>query len=37
MREFYGVAQNNEFRVGCAGQTVYVFNGKGEEIARLKT
>ncbi len=36
MREYYGVAQTNEFRVGCAGQTVYVFNGKGEEIARLR-
>jgi len=36
MREFYGVAQNNEFRVGCAGQTVYVYGKSGEEIARLR-
>lgn len=36
MKEFYGVAQNNEFRVGCAGQTVYVYGKSGEEIARLR-
>jgi hypothetical protein len=36
MKEFYGVAQTNEFRVGCAGQTVYVYGKSGEEIARLR-
>ena len=36
MRAFYGVAQSAGYRVGCAGQTVYVFNDQGAEIARLK-
>lgn len=36
MREFYGVAQNNDYRVGCAGQTVYVTDSQGTEIAHLK-
>ncbi len=36
MRKFYGVAQYDNYRVGCAGQTVYVSDGQGAEIARLK-
>lgn len=36
MKKFYGVAQSMDYRVGCAGQTVYVTNGQGTEISRLK-
>ena len=36
MREFYGVAQCGEYRVGCAGQTTYVYGADGAEIARLR-
>lgn len=36
MKKYYGVAQYADYLVGCAGQTVYVFGGKGAEIARLR-
>ena len=36
MREFYGVAQCGEYRVGCAGRTTYVCGANGAEIARLR-
>ena len=36
MKDYYGIAHNNDYRVGCAGQTVYVTDGQGAEIARLK-
>ncbi|MEN6420031.1 MAG: hypothetical protein ABFC73_14035 [Clostridiaceae bacterium] len=36
MKKFYGVAQYKDYRVGCAGQTVYVTDVRGTEIAHLK-
>lgn len=36
MKKFYGVAQYGNYRVGCAGQTVYISDSQGAEIARLK-
>lgn len=36
MKKYYGVAQYADYLAGCAGQTVYVFGGKGAEIARLR-
>ena len=36
MKKFWGYASNGEFSVGCTGQTVYLYNKAGIEIAKFK-
>lgn len=36
MRNFVGYAENENFKVGCTGQTTYVYDKDGNEIARFK-
>ena len=36
MRKFIGTATNDDFTVGCTGQTVYLFDKDGNEIAKFK-
>ena len=36
MRKFVGYAKNDNFSVGCTGQTVYVYDVEGEEVGRFK-
>ena len=36
MRKFIGTATNDNFTVGCTGQTVYLFDKDGNEIAKFK-
>lgn len=36
MREYYGVAQSARYRVGCAGQTTYIFDQSGAEVAKRR-
>lgn len=36
MKNFAGFASNGEYSVGCTGQTVYLYNKEGKEIARFK-
>ncbi len=36
MKRFLGYAQNGSFAVGCTGQTVYILNAVGEELARFR-
>lgn len=36
MKKFWGYAFNDKFSVGCTGQTVYLFDDKGNEISRFK-
>jgi len=36
MSKFWGYIQNSEFSVGCTGQTVYVFDCAGNELATFK-
>ncbi len=36
MRNFAGYAENENFKVGCTGQTTYVYDKSGNELARFK-
>ena len=36
MKNFLGYASNGEYSVGCTGQTVYLFNKDGNELAKFK-
>lgn len=36
MPRFVGYIQNDRYAVGCTGQTVYVYNNDGGELARFK-
>lgn len=36
MRNFAGYAENENFKVGCTGQTTYVYDKDGNELARFK-
>ena len=36
MKKFWGYVSNNEFSVGCTGQTVYLFDKDGNELAKFK-
>ncbi len=36
MRNFVGYAENEKFKVGCTGQTTYVYDKDGNELARFK-
>ena len=36
MKKFIGSATNDNFSVGCTGQTVYLFDKSGDEIAKFK-
>lgn len=36
MRNFVGYAENENFKVGCTGQTTYVYDKDGNELARFK-
>lgn len=36
MRNFVGYAENETFKVGCTGQTTYVYDKDGNELARFK-
>ncbi len=35
MRRFWGFYQNESYRVGCNGRTVYIFDKTGKEIAKF--
>ena len=36
MKKFWGYVSNNEFSVGCTGQTVYLYDKDGNELAKFK-
>ncbi len=36
MRNFVGYTENENFKVGCTGQTTYVYDKDGNELARFK-
>lgn len=36
MRKFWGYKSNGNFSAGCTGQTVYLYDGEGREIAKFK-
>lgn len=36
MRKFWGYVSNNKFAVGCTGQTVYLYDKGGNELAKFK-
>ena len=36
MRTFWGYTENENFKVGCTGQTTYVYDKNGNELARFK-
>lgn len=36
MRNFAGYTENENFKVGCTGQTTYVYDKDGNELARFK-
>lgn len=36
MRKFWSYIKNNEFLVGCSGQTVYVYDKNENELAKFK-
>ena len=36
MRKFWGYTENENFRVGCTGQTTYVYDKNNNELARFK-
>ncbi len=36
MRNFVGYTENENFKVGCTGQTTYVYDKDGKELARFK-
>lgn len=36
MKKFWGWASNDKFSIGCTGQTVYLYDKSGNELARFK-
>lgn len=36
MKNFWSYIQNDRFAVGCTGQSVYVYNPEGRELARFR-
>ena len=36
MKKFYGYYDNGNFRVGCSGASVYVYDQNDTELARFK-
>ena len=36
MKKFWGYVSNNEFSVGCTGQTVFLYNKDGKELCEFK-
>ncbi|MCL2817623.1 MAG: hypothetical protein FWD39_04470 [Clostridiales bacterium] len=36
MPSFWGYTKNDKYAVGCTGQTVYVYDDSGKELARFK-
>ena len=36
MRKFYSYIKNDKYAIGCTGQTVYVYDSEGTEIAKFK-
>jgi hypothetical protein len=36
MKRFWSYIENEQFAVGCTGQTVYVYDKSGTELARFK-
>lgn len=36
MKKFVGFSSNREYSVGCTGQTVYLYDKEGNELARFK-
>ncbi len=36
MRKFWGYISNEEYAVGCTGQTVFVYDREGKELAKFK-
>lgn len=36
MKKFWGYVSNNKFSVGCTGQTVYLYDKNGNELAKFK-
>ncbi len=35
MKNFWGYIKNNRFAIGCTGQTVYVYDDRGNELKSL--
>ena len=36
MKKFWGYVSNNEFSVGCTGQTVFLYDMDGNELGKFK-
>lgn len=36
MKQFWGYIKNDKFAIGCTGQTTYVYDADGNEIAKFK-
>lgn len=36
MKSFWGYTENEKFKVGCTGQTTYVYDKNGNELAKFK-
>jgi hypothetical protein len=36
MNKFIGYIKNDQYAIGCSGQTVYIFNSSGHELAKFK-
>lgn len=36
MKKFWGYSKNEKFAIGCTGQTTYVYDADGNEIAKFK-
>ena len=36
MRNFISYIKNDKYAIGCTGQTVYVYDSEGTEIAKFK-
>ena len=36
MKKFWGYVSNNEFSVGCTGQTVFLYDKDGNELGKFK-
>lgn len=36
MKKFWGYVSNNKYSVGCTGQTVYLYDEDGNELAKFK-
>lgn len=36
MKDFWGYARNESFAIGCTGQTVYLYDNRGNELKKFK-